>query len=606
MLNFLHPGLLWLAGLAVPLVVLYVLKARRRSHTQTALWLWREAHQELEARVPWRRLRRDWLLMLQLLILALLVLAAAGPYRRAIGGGGDVAVVVDASASMLAGQRPAELEGALRRLIDSLGTEDRMALVRAAAEPEVLAPLGSDRPSLLAAVARARPAAAPTGLAPGVELAESLVGADGTVVVVTDPAGEVPPAAGRLEVVRVGEAGDNVGIVALGVRPADASGRDHQIFARLRNASPRAVTGSLLLSVDGDTRDAAELTIPAGEEVGHTLRLVGPEAAAIEVIWRGAVADALAVDDRAFWWLAPPPERRYRVRGAAGAFLRRALRATAGWRLGALDEAVDLEILVGESPTDEGPPFLWVAPPAPRGEVAGAAVLRWDKTHPALRFVDLRALRLGSVPRIDRPPGARVLAESTAGPLVLAGSHRQRRYLLWAFDPMQTDLPLRVAWPLMVRHALEHLVPAGGPIEGGVATGPAIATAPVPWPVVERRPGDSPGTSADGESVTLTSPTGRSFHLVPRGGTVRLPALEEVGLWHLAGLGREVRFAASLLDAAESQLTPRVPGTGRSKGVDAAPAAGRAVLRGLWRPLILAALALLLLEAAAFHRRWSL
>ncbi len=606
MFNLLHPGFLWLAALAVPLVVLYLLKARRRPHTLTALWLWREAQQELEARVPFRRLRRDWLLWLQLLILALLVLAAAGPYRRALGGGGDVAVVVDASASMLAGDRPAQLARALGGLIDGLGASDRMALVRAASRPEVLAPLGSDRRGLLAAAARACPGSAPAELAPAVELAESLAGAGGTVVVITDPAGEVPAAAGRLQVVRVGEAAGNVGIVALGVRPSDASGRDHQVFVRLKNASRSPAAGTLRLRADGGIRDAAELELAAGEEAGYTLRLVGPAAAAIEVEWRG-VGDALAADDRAYWLLEPAPERRYRLRAGAGPFLRRALEATSGWRPAAAGEAADLEILMGAAPADQGPPFLWIDPPA-GGEAAGAAVLRWDKTHPALRFVDLRALRLARVPRLARPPGARVLAESTAGPLVLEGSHRQRRYLLWAFDPMDTDLPLRVAWPLMVRHALEHLAPAGGPLDGGVATGAAIAALPVPWPSPEDETATTGAVTPEGgnRKVVLTSPSGAEVPLVPRDGALRLPPLEETGVWRLSGAGLEVRFAASLLDAGESDLTASSPGAAVPSG-DAVPAvATRSALRGLWRPLILAALVLLLLEAAAFHRRWRL
>ncbi len=600
--DLLQPGFLWLAALALPLVALYLLKARRRPQTVTALWLWRAAQKELEARVPLRKLRREWLLALQLLILALLVLAAAGPFRRALSGG-DLVVVVDASASMLAEDRPAQLERALRGLVDGLGKDDRMALVKASARPEVLAPLTGDRRTLLAAAERARPTAAPVDLAPAVELAESLAGAGGTVVVISDPAGEVPKAAGQLEVVRVGQAADNVGIVALGVRPADTSGRDHQVFVRLRNASPRPASGTLRLLADGRVRDAAELTLPAAGEAGHTLRLVGLESAALEVRWQSDGGDALAADDRAFWVLEPPPERRYRLRGAIDPFLRRALESAGDWRRTSDRDAADLEILVGEAPAATGPPFLWLDPPAASFSEA-AAVLRWDKTHPALRFVDLRAVRLGRVPRLERPAGARVLAESTAGPLVVEGSHHQRRYLMWAFDPVHTDLPLRVAWPLMVRHALEYLVPADGPLDGGVATGGAIAATPVPW---RRAPAEPDAETSRGKrDVTLISPAGHEIVLTPQGGALHLPPLEEVGVWRLAEAEREMRFAASLLDAGESDLAAgsatRVVSAGQTNRAEPQ----RAALRGLWRPLIAAALLLLVLEAAAFHRRWSL
>lgn len=616
MSGLLHPAFLWLAALAVPLIALYLLKARRERRTVSAVWLWEEARRDLEARVRLSKLRRDWLLWLQLLVLALLVLAAAGPYRQLVlGAGGDTAVVVDASASMLAGARPAELEATLRRLVDGLGPGDRMALVRAATRAEVLAPLGHDRRALMSALERARPAPVAAELTPAVELAASLVGEKGTVVVVTDASGVAPAvrADERLRVLRLGDAAgealDNVGIVSLGVRATDSSASDHEVFVRLANASLGAARGTLLLRVDGDVRDAVELEVGPAAEVGRTLRLPGVAAAGagventlVEVVWRGE-GDALAVDDRAYWVLRPEAGRRFRVEGPADPYLLRALAAIAesgsGWRRAAAGETADVEVLVATSPADAGAPFLAVDPPEGRlEEIAGSAVLSWEKTHPALRFVDLRSVRLGRIHRRQRPAGARVLAESGAGPLILEGAHRGRRYLMWAFDPMETDLPVRVAYPLLVRHALEYLAPTGGDLAGGRATG---APPPMPW-----------DGGAEAGAVTLTSPSGRVTPLAPSGGSLRLPALEEAGVWKLAGGGRELRFATSLLDSGESDLSARRAGAGSGPSGAGEAAGGardarpRDALRGLWRPLVLAALVLLLVEALAFHRRWTL
>ena len=102
MFELLHPGLLWCLALAAPLIALYILKARRRRREVSAAWLWQAVHKDLEARLPFRRLRRDWLLLLQLLILILLAVAAAGPFRRlSLGPASQTAVVLDASASLL-------------------------------------------------------------------------------------------------------------------------------------------------------------------------------------------------------------------------------------------------------------------------------------------------------------------------------------------------------------------------------------------------------------------------------------------------------------------------------------------------------------------------
>ena len=613
-MSLLTPAFLWLGALAIPLVVLYLLKARRERREVAAVWLWEAARKDLEARTPLRKLRREWLLWLQLLVLALLAVAAAGPYRELVlGKGGDTAVVADASASMLARGRPAELEKTLRRLVDGLGAGDRMTLIRAATRPDVLAPLGRDRRTLLEALDRARPTTVAAELEPAIELAMSLIGEKGTIVVVTDSAGAVSDTGvdERIRVVRLGAGAeavhDNAGIVALGVRASDSSGSDHQVFVRLRNAGRTIARGNLLLRVDGQVRDAVELTLAPSQEANRTLRLVGvaesaaAESAArpvVEVVWRGA-GDALAADDRAFWVLRPALERRFRVRGTADPYLQRVLRtivsSRSGWRRSVADEAADLEVLIAAEPEEDGPPFLWIDPREGRGEaLSGATVLSWERTHPALRFVDLRSVRLGRIFRYTRPQGARVLALSGAGPLMLEGSRFGRRYLMWAFDPMETDLPLRVAYPLLVRHALEHLAPAEGRLPGGRPTGIAPD---VPWP------------DRDTE-VTLKSPSGVVTPLAVSGGSLRLPPLEETGVWTLAGTKRELRFATSLLNAEESDLAPRVSGStagGPEKSAGVAEAeAPRGSARGLWRPLVLTALVLLVVEAFAFHRRWTL
>ena len=127
--GFLEPGLLALGGLALPLILLYVLKVRRDRVDVSANRLWAEALAEVEAQVPFRRLRRNWLLLLQLLILLLIVLAAAAPFRRTLlRPGRSTAIVLDASASMMAAGR---FDDALARarglVVDELGIPTRYA-----------------------------------------------------------------------------------------------------------------------------------------------------------------------------------------------------------------------------------------------------------------------------------------------------------------------------------------------------------------------------------------------------------------------------------------------------------------------------------------------
>src|SRR5215510_12663092 len=83
------------------IVAMYLLKLRREERSISSTFLWQQMVRDVEANAPWQRLRRNWLLLLQLLLLALLVLALARPFFLANGiNGHNLIVIVDRSASM--------------------------------------------------------------------------------------------------------------------------------------------------------------------------------------------------------------------------------------------------------------------------------------------------------------------------------------------------------------------------------------------------------------------------------------------------------------------------------------------------------------------------
>src|SRR5947209_1487497 len=99
----LAPLALILSLLAVPIILMYVLKLRRQEFVVPSTFLWRQVLQDVQANAPWQRLRFNILLLLQLLALAALVFALARPaYSRSNVIAGDVIVIVDQSYGMQA------------------------------------------------------------------------------------------------------------------------------------------------------------------------------------------------------------------------------------------------------------------------------------------------------------------------------------------------------------------------------------------------------------------------------------------------------------------------------------------------------------------------
>src|SRR5256885_8820889 len=92
------------AAIAVPaLLVLYFLKLRRREMEVSSTLLWKKAVQDLQVNAPFQKLRRNLLLVLQMLLLLLLCLALSRPVMNYTPGAGKTTVIlIDKSASMAA------------------------------------------------------------------------------------------------------------------------------------------------------------------------------------------------------------------------------------------------------------------------------------------------------------------------------------------------------------------------------------------------------------------------------------------------------------------------------------------------------------------------
>ena len=101
---------------------MYLLKLRRDEAVVPSTLLWSRLVADVEANAPWQRLRRSLLLLLQLLLVICLALLAARPFlERPAGLARDLVLIVDASASMGATDvMPNRLEAAKDAAIEAL------------------------------------------------------------------------------------------------------------------------------------------------------------------------------------------------------------------------------------------------------------------------------------------------------------------------------------------------------------------------------------------------------------------------------------------------------------------------------------------------------
>jgi Ca-activated chloride channel family protein len=609
-MSFLTPLAFALFGLALPLVLLYFLKVRRHEQRVPSLLLWEPSLRDREASAFFQRLQRDPLLILQILALAALTLALARPALTVMGQGArKVVVVLDASASMKARDggilRFAAARAQAAALVGRLGEGAEVMVVETGVHPRVLAPLTRDRERAVAALRTGQPRDLPNRLLEAIRTARALVGSDPRAEIYVFTDGAFTLAAGpdrddpRLRWVGVGRGGRNVGITNLAVRRAHIGSFDHQAFASLVNFSGETQTFTFQLDVDGTT--LAERTLTLEPSIRRALVLPFSHSGAGAVRASVDVRDDLATDNVAWAVLPPPRKINVTLVSPGNMFLEKVLRTDPQVRLevvapeqyqGGMGEA-DVVVLDSTTPSRIGPGrfvFVNVVPPdvplETMGRLERPAIMDWDRGHPVMRHVELAKVVIEDALRIRPLSAGRPLVEAVGGPLIYALEEPDRRAVFIGFDLFKTDFPLRVAFPLILSNSLRWLHPAGLDQSSlQLATGQ-----PILLPVAH-------GVS----TVTVTTPGGRSVKAQVTRGVVSFTETDEVGVYTFATTRGETRIAVSLVDAEESDLTPRpLPA---SAGAGATGAGTVAVQRELWQLFVLLAVVLLVVEGLLYWRR---
>ena len=656
-----------LAGLLfVPLVLaFYLLKLRRDEAVVPSTLLWQRLVADLEANAPWQKLRRSLLLLLQLLLVVLLALLAARPFlERPAGLARDLVLVVDTSASMQATDvLPSRLEEAKRLASDALRdlpAGGKVSVIAAGRTARVVANGTDDLARVRAAIASIEPTSAAGDLGDALRLASALAArsGDAEILVATDGALATPPT-GRLDapvrVLSVGRDPGNQAIVALAVR-ASPSGLTHSVFVSVANLDVEPATRRIEIHVDGVLREARDLLLDPqarSDVVVDDIDDADTPATVVEVRLMSSepgstvAPDALAVDDRA-WAVVPPTELKQILLVSEGdPYLETALSYLPNTELYGRDpddwdtltglEAFELVIFEGFVP-DELPakPVLLIAPPrdSPLADVSGLltnpGIGSLDPEEPILRYVDLSTTHIAEARRLALPSWARAVIPGPRGaPLLYAGVHEGLPAAVLAFEPRRSDLPLQVAFPVLMANLTGELlggsatpvdaIDPGSPVTLAIPAGARAVQVTRPDGSVDELVGAAGGAPVVTFSRTdllgvytvtpvYEEPPGASGS--PSASPAATPAASEVP----APADGPVRFAVDLLDVDESRIAPGAPaaierlGEPRpSAGASAPPGGPSAEARPaardeLWVPIVLAILAFLALEWAVYER----
>jgi VWA domain-containing protein/aerotolerance regulator-like protein len=612
-MNFLAPAAVAFAAAIPVVIVFYLLKRKRVVHLVSSTLLWQKFLAETQASSPFQRLRHNWLLIIQILVLLLAIFALTRPYLAGEGRSGRLRVaILDASASMMAKDVPPnrfeQARAELDKLIDGLKGNDQLVLLVAAAHTEVKQSATTDKVALRRALASCVPMETPTRLAEAFKLAETLVKnrpenegpeihlfSDGAATGLDDFENKNLP----LVYHRFGKSGDNLGIVSLDVRANPADPAQRAIFASVVNVSTNTQAAEIELLLDSDLLETRTVTLAPTNT--QPLVFLAPQPKDGVFTLRINTEDALAADNRASIVSLIPHPARVLLVTRGNRFLEKALRGTPNTELATVpvlaDAAQNFDIVV----LDDVMPATWPTANTlafhvantnlfPSWEVLkGPAIVDWKSGHPLLRSVNFDTVQVGEALGVKTPPWGVSLVDSPATPLLVAGELQRQRVVWVGFDVLQSTWPLRISFPIFVANAVDWLNPSAS------RNAELMVRAGEPF----RVPLDQQVPVAE-----LTTPGGdrRKIPIEPGAREVIVGETYRQGTYHVKAGTNEVMFCVNLLDAAESNLTPReeLPFGKYSKVT--ATTVKRANVE-LWRWIALAALAFLLFEWWYYHRR---
>lgn len=646
------------AALAVPaLLLLYFLKLKRQEFKISSTLLWRKAVQDLQVNAPFQKLRKNLLLFLQLLVLAGLLFALGQPVAKFVSQTKrTIVVLVDQSGSMKtregSGTRIEEVKREAKTFVDNLGSSDKAMVIAFADRARVVCPFTADKRQLARQIESVQPTDGRSTIAEALQLAvahsskfveipgmtapqASLAAAD--IELFSD--GRIEDAdnqvvqRGSMRYYKVGQATDNVGIVALDARRSYERPEQISVFARVENFGPAPVKTDVTLLLDNKILSVKEISLAAAEAsttqpAGARRNRTGPASAqnlAFELTHDAAGTlelrvnrdDALAADNACY---APlPPPRDVVVLGVGDrpvpqAYLSRVVSAVPGVRLEWMtpqeyEAAGDDKLLEGgrskfdlvifdKVDTAKLPPgnylFFGGVPKvegvAAEGDVANEHVLTWDETHPLMRYVRFEGILIDKWRRLKLPSQAVRVAEGETSTIIAYLSDPGRQFVLVAFDFLDSNAGLVLPFVMFMQNVVRTLTASAGDAAHMLRPSDTITCA------VPRGAATAEITRPDGEVDTVD--VANRLQLV-------YGRTESVGLYQIsfddAAKTRAV-YAVNLLDRVESTISPNdrfVVGSDVVSGQEAVERTNQP----LWPYAVLAAIGVLLIEWWIYNRR---
>lgn len=568
-----------IGGGAIIITVLYLLKLRKRRVQVPFSPLWGRVLVEYKQQSDWwRRLRRLLSWLLQILLLLALIFALADPHpENEIVQGRHIMLLVDSSASMAA----TDVSGGVNRLeiakqkaskiMETVGPEDRIMLVNFNNQLQPLSPFVSETSLLEQSLRNIQISATSTNFDQAIQFAaDSLKEVKrGELVILSDGAGFDAKRLKNIDVgknttirhLKIGESSGNVAITNFSVRRYLANKLDYELFVRVQNFFDRKIKAELQIWADGRMVDAKPIELePKGfkQQFFPSQAVSGERLEARIKVTTTDARDVFPLDDRAYALLPTIQKSKVLLVTDGNLYMEGTLLLNANISTEVMQpSAYSPEKLAGYDVVffDRFAPeklpaqgnFIYIDPSGEHSpwevssKLAAPIITDYKKSHPLMRWIGMRDINIGVGSKFKLKRGDQVVASSFGTPMIVARDDKKQRYVALAFDIRNSDLPLRVAFPVLIINMIDYFQLDEGSLIQNYTTGQT-------W------------------SVKVAMADGKAEVTTPKNKTIKVPVYngqaivygDQAGFYTLKLKDNEKKtLAANLSDPEESRIGPK-------------------------------------------------
>jgi len=592
--NFLSP-MYFLFLLAIPFVIfLYLLRTRRQTVMVPSVYLWKRYTREEQRYSLFKKILRDILLILQILIVILITLGLVRPAIPTSVKINNVVFIIDTSCSMQSKDiKPSRFELARNKALEVLDSLDRgtnIALFSSDSKTRFILDYTADRGLIKKAINSLSPTDTEGKILETLTYIEKMNKKPDIIYLFTDGAfGEDIPSNLPMNIFIFAKGDNNVSITSVSARDIGIKG-EKEIFINIQNFSSRERSVPFQVWEGERLVESSVIDLEKNDSKGIT---VGPK------VWKSMVRvviypnDELPADDRAYLTF-PKVKPSVLLVTAGNPYLEIVLSlADVGlidrvdrFDLGMLPN-YDIVVFDGTAPNEILPGnyiFIGKVPenlPLQLIDVEERPViLRLNSSHPVMRFVDFDGVDIKRSLVLDSFQGES-LVTTTSGSILWSYEGQMGKMLVLGFYPEESSLIDSPSFPILIKNTIDWL--GENPDPGMVSTGE----------IVKLR------TKNQNEEVTVTAPYGVVKRNSDEGRLVAFGDTFKVGVYSFKSNLGVIDVGANLCSSLESDISPKI--SNREFKIDSVLNEEEKVNLDLWSFLAMAALGVLFLEGYLFY-----